>query len=272
VREPLVVRVVRSGLLLAAVVFFLFPIFWIVSTTFKPQVDLFSVPPVWVFTPTLDNYTSALRDFDVLSFLRNSAIIALGSTVLSLALGVPAAYAIARAPSQRLKSLANVFMLIRLVPPVAVLIPLYLLMRDLRLLGTYFAVIAISTVLNSAFVVWTLHVSFSDLPVEVEEAALCDGCSRFRTFWQIALPMARPALIAAAMFCILFSWNDFIFALLLTSPATKTLPVALLATIGSVNIGWGELAVMSEITVLPVVVVALLLNRYLVQGLTAGAN
>jgi multiple sugar transport system permease protein len=113
---------------------------------------------------------------------------------------------------------------------------------------------------------------FRELPVEIEEAALTDGANRWSAFWRIALPLARPGLIAAALFCLLFAWNDFLFALLLTSPQTKTLPVALLATFSSQEIGWGQLAVLSQITVLPVVVAAIYLNRNLVAGLAGGAR
>jgi len=127
-------------------------------------------------------------------------------------------------------------------------------------------------VLNSAFVVWMLRAVFAELPIETEEAARCDGCSRWGAFWRVALPLSRPGIIAAALFCILFSWNDFLFALLLTSPQTKTLPVALLSTFSSVDISWGELAVFAQITVLPVVLAAILLNRKLVQGLAGGVH
>ena len=271
-REPRRVALARSALVVASLVFFLFPFFWLLQTSFKPPIDVFSAPPKWTFGPTLANYAATFRDFDVPLFLRNSTLIALGSTALSMALGVPAAYAIARSRSAGLRSFANVFLIIRMIPPVAMLLPVYLLMRDLRVLGTYQAVIAINTVLDSAFVVWMLQSTFRQVPTEIEDAALCDGCSRFGAFWRVALPLARPGLIAAALFCVLFSWNDFIFALLLTSPSTKTLPVALLATFSSQDIGWGELAVMSQVTVLPVVAVAIYLNRNLVRGLTTGAE
>ena len=271
-REPRMVAAARSGVILVALAFFLFPLFWLVQTALKPPIDVFSAPPKWFFSLTLDNFGATWRDFNVLAFLRNSSIIALGSTALSMALGAPAAYAIARSPSARIRSLANLFLLIRMAPPVAMVLPIYLLMRDLHLLGTYQAVIAINTVLDAAFVVWMLQSTFREVSTEIEDAALCDGCSRFGMFWRVALPLARPGLIAAALFCILFSWNDFLFALLLTSPDTKTLPVALLATFSSQEIGWGELAVLSQVTILPVVIVALFLNRNLVSGLAGGVH
>ncbi|MEZ4597421.1 MAG: carbohydrate ABC transporter permease [Chloroflexota bacterium] len=265
-------RVARRLLVLAALAFFLLPVGWLVVVSFQSPKDVFAVPPRILFEPTLDNYATVWRDFDVGTYLRNSVIIAAGSTALSLALGVPAAYALARTGSERLQRLAFFFLVVRMVPPISMLLPIYLLMRDVHMLGTYQAAIAVNTVLNSAFVVWMLRAVFAELPIETEEAARCDGCSRWGSFWRVALPLARPWIIAAALFCILFSWNDFLFALLLTSPQTKTLPVALLATFGAVDISWGELAVFAQITVLPVVLAAILLNRKLVQGLAGGVH
>lgn len=265
-------RILRRVLVIAALAFFLLPLAWLLLVSFQAPKDVFAVPPRIVFQPTLDNYASVLSDTDVGTYLRNSIIIAAGSTMLSLALGVPAAYALARTGSQRLQQLAWFFLVVRMVPPIAMLLPIYLLMRDVRMLGTYQAVIVVNTVLNSAFVVWMLRAVFAELPIETEEAARCDGCSRWGAFWRVALPLSRPGIIAAALFCILFSWNDFLFALLLTSPQTKTLPVALLATFGAVDISWGELAVFAQITVLPVVLAAILLNRKLVQGLAGGVH
>ncbi|MFN8518841.1 MAG: carbohydrate ABC transporter permease [Chloroflexota bacterium] len=265
-------RITRRVLVLAALAFFLFPVYWLLATSLQAPKDVFTAPPKLVFQPTLDNFASVWRDYDVADYLRNSIVIAAGSTALSLVLGVPAAYALARTGSPGLQRLAWFFLVVRMVPPIAMLLPLYLLMRDLRVLGTYQAVIVVNTVLNSAFVVWMLRAVFAELPIETEEAARCDGASRWGTFWRVALPLARPGIIASALFCILFSWNDFLFALLLTSPATKTLPVALLATFSSTDIVWGQLAVMSIITVLPVVLAAIALNRKLVQGLTGGVH
>ncbi len=265
-------RAFRRLAVLAALVFFLLPIGWLLLTSFESPKDVFAAPPKLFFQPTLDNYTTVFRDVDVLAYLRNSIIIAGGSTILSLLLGVPAAYALARTGSVRLRWLAYFFLIVRMVPPVSMLLPSYLLMRDLHVLGTYMAVILINTVLNAAFVVWMLQSTFREVPIETEEAARCDGCSRWGSFVRVALPLARPGIIAAALFCMLFSWNDFIFALLLTSPSTKTLPVALLATFSSTDITWGQLAVLSQITVLPVVLAAVLLNRRLVHGLTGGVN
>lgn len=265
-------RITRRVLVVAALAFFLFPVWWLLMTSLQAPKDVFTAPPKLLFEPTLDNFASVWRDYDVGTYLRNSIIIAAGSTALSLVLGVPAAYALARTGSPRMQQLAWFFLVVRMVPPIAMLLPLYLLMRDLRVLGTYQAVIVVNTVLNSAFVVWMLRAVFAELPIETEEAARCDGASRWGTFWRVALPLARPGIIASALFCILFSWNDFLFALLLTSPATKTLPVALLATFSSTDIVWGQLAVMSLVTVLPVVLAAIALNRKLVQGLTGGVH
>ncbi len=270
--ESRLTRVLRRVAVLAALAFFLLPIAWLAMTSFESPKDVFTAPPRILFQPTLDNYATVAREVDLLAYLRNSIIIAAGSTALSLLLGVPAAYAIARTASDNVRRLVWFFLVVRMVPPISMLLPIYLLMRDLRVLGTYQAVIAINTVLNAAFVVWMLQSVFHEVPIESEEAARCDGATRFGAFRRVALPLARPGIIAAALFCILFSWNDFLFALLLTSPETKTLPVALLSTFSSTDISWGELAVMAQVTVIPVVLAAIFLNRKLVQGLTGGVH
>lgn len=270
--ESRLTRVLRRVAVLAALAFFLLPIAWLAMTSFESPKDVFTAPPRILFQPTLDNYATVAREVDLLAYLRNSIIIAAGSTALSLLLGVPAAYAIARTASDNVRRLVWFFLVVRMVPPISMLLPIYLLMRDLRVLGTYQAVIAINTVLNAAFVVWMLQSVFHEVPIEAEEAARCDGATRFGAFRRVALPLARPGIIAAALFCILFSWNDFLFALLLTSPETKTLPVALLSTFSSTDISWGELAVMAQVTVIPVVLAAIFLNRKLVQGLTGGVH
>jgi multiple sugar transport system permease protein len=158
-----------------------------------------------------------------------------------------------------------------MIPPIAMLIPFYLLMRDLRLLGTYAAVILLDTVFDASFVVWMMRSYFKDVPQEMEEAALVDGASHLQAFFRIALPLSIPGIVASALYCIIFSWNDFLFALMLTSPATKTMPLGILATFSAVEISWGRMAVMCIFAMIPAMIIALFLNRYFVQGLTMGA-
>ena len=167
------------------------------------------------------NFASVFRYFDLWSLVKSSLIISIGSTVLSLLLGVPAGYALARAQNPRAVWVAYFFLLIRTVPPIATLIPFYLLMRDIGLLGTWWAVILLNTALNTAFVVWMMFSYFRAAPVSIEEAALTDGCTDWGAFVTTALPTVTPGVIASAIFCVMFSWNDFLYAMFLTRPTPR---------------------------------------------------
>jgi multiple sugar transport system permease protein len=248
------------------------PILWLFSIAYKPAKDIFASPPQWLFTPTLANFGSVFRFFDLRGLLQSSLVIALGSTALSLLLGVPAGYALARAKSRYAVGLAYFFLIVRTVPPVATLIPFYLLMRDVGLLGTWGAVILINTALNSAFVVWMMFSYFRAMPVSIEEAALTDGATDWGAFTGVALPTVRPGLIASAILCIMFSWNDFLYAMFLTRAQSKPISVALLSAYGTYDISWGTLGALAHFSTLPVVLMMLGLNRYFVQGLTQGVH
>jgi len=261
-------RVAIVGVLVVA----LSPIVWLFSIAYKPARDIFASPPQWLFAPTLDNFDSVFRFFHLWDLVKSSLIISIGSTVLSLLLGVPAGYALARAKSPRAIWLAYFFLLVRTVPPVATLIPFYLLMRDIGLLGTWWAVILINTALNSAFVVWMMFSYFRAAPASIEEAALTDGSTDWVAFLHVALPTVKPGLIASAIFCVMFSWNDFLYAMFLTRADTKPISVALLSAYGTHDISWGTLGALAHFSTLPIVLMMILLNRYFVQGLTKGVH
>ncbi len=267
-RVPALERV----LLIGTVAIFLLPVAWLIATAYKPARDIFSIPPSLAFVPTLDNFRDVARYFDLPRLIESSLVISFGSAALSLLIGIPAGYALARAETRLAIGVAYFFLAIRTVPPVATLIPFYLLMRDVGLLGTWWAVILLNTTLNSAFVVWMMFSSFRSLPREMEEAALCDGCSLFGGFWRVALPLVKPGIVASALLCIMFSWNDFLFAAFLTRAETKTLSVALLTAYGTTDITWGTLGALAHFSTIPIVVIALVLNRYFVQGLVTGVK
>lgn len=258
---------------LLAIAFFLMPIYWLLITSLKFGRDAFAIPPTWLFfDATLKNFSDVLAQSKTLMFIKNSIIITAGTTTLSLLLGVPAGYAIARSKFPFVKNSAYFFLLLLMLPPVAMLIPFYLIMRDLGLIGTYMSLILLNTVFDLAFVVWMMRSYFADVPQEMEEAALVDGASHFSAFVKVALPLSVPGIIASALYTIIYSWNDFLFALMLTSPKTKTIPLGILASFSSVEISWGKMAVMSIFAIIPAVIISLFLNRYFVQGLTAGAT
>lgn len=266
-------QVLLTALTVLVVFFFMAPVFWLVTTSFKFGREAFAIPPKWLFFEfTWRNYTEVLETTKIGLYLTNSLIISAGATILSLVLGVPAGYAIARSGSRLLNMSAYFFLVLLMVPPVAMLIPFYLIMRDLRLLGSYASLIILDTVFDAAFVVWMMRSYFADVPREIEEAALVDGASRFAAFWRVALPLSIPGVVAAALYVIIFSWNDFLFALMLTSPATKTIPLGILASFSAVEISWGRMAVMCLFAIVPALVISLFLNRYFIQGVTMGAT
>ncbi len=257
--------------IILVIFFFMLPLYWLFTTAFKFGREAFVIPPQWIFFEwTLKNFVTVLETSQVFRFLTNSIIISTGTTLLSLLLGVPAGYAIARTKSAYMQMSSYFFLLLLMIPPIAMLIPFYLIMRDLKLLGTYPAVIIIDTIFDASFVVWMMRSYFKDVPQEMEEAAMVDGASPFQAFFQIALPLSVPGIVASALYCIIFSWNDFLFALMLTSPQTKTMPLGILASFSASEINWGIMAVMSLFALIPAVIISLFLNRYFVQGLTMG--
>lgn len=185
---------------LAITVIFLLPVAWLITTAYKPSIQIFSIPPRFDFTPTLDQFRAVMAYFDVFSLVKSSVIISVGTTVLSLLLGVPAGYALARSRSRYASLFAYFFLAIRMVPAIASLIPFYLMMRDIGLLGTWWAVILINSMLNCAFVTWMMFSYFRALPRDLEEAALTDGCTQIGSFFKVALPSARSGIVASILF------------------------------------------------------------------------
>jgi multiple sugar transport system permease protein len=264
--------VLERTLLCLALAVFLAPAAWLFAIAYMPARDIFSFPPKLAFVPSFDNFRTIFAYFDVPQLVVSSLVISLGTTALSLVLGVPAGYALARSQWRYAPAAAYGFLAVRMVPPVATLIPFYLEMRDVGLLGTYWSVILLDTTLNAAFVVWMMYSYFRGLPKELEEAALADGCTQLGAFLRIALPLVVPGLIASALFCIILSWNNFLFPAFLTSAATKPLSVALLSAYGTKDITWGTMGALSHFLILPIVGLALLLNRHFVGGLTRGIH
>lgn len=266
-------RAVLTILVILVVLFFMLPVYWLVSTAFKFGREAFAIPPKWLFFDyTLRNLREVLATTQTGRFLINSIIVSAGATALSLLLGVPAGYAIARSGSRLLNLSSYFFLLLLMVPPVAMLIPFYLIMRDLRLLGSYAGLIVLDTVFDAAFVVWMMRSYFADVPKEMEEAALVDGASHFGAFWRVALPLSIPGIVASAIYVIIYSWNDFLFALMLTSPRTKTIPLGILASFSAVGVNWGRMAAMSLFAIIPALLISIFLNRYFISGVTMGAT
>ena len=252
------------------VVFELFPIFWMVTTAFKQRIDMFVLPPQWIFKPTLANFRYILSTMPVGRWVLNSSVISLGTMALSLLLGVPAGYAFSRVHFRGKGVLLAFILLTRAIPPVVIVLPFRVIMQRLGLFGTRTAVILIDTVYDAAFTAWLMSGMFTSIPVDIEDAALIDGCSPVQVFWKIALPLSKPGLVTASLFTFILSWNDFLFALTLTSPSTATLPIGMLSTYGILKQGWTYMMALGCLAIVPPVFISLLLQRYYVSGLTFG--
>ena len=275
-RRADLVRFLFIGLYL---VFLLLPMYWAVITAFKPQEDILAQPPVWFPSdPTFSYFGSALNRLNGLTGIKNSLIVASATTVIAVVVGALAAYSMARFRTGG-KHLAFWFLSQRLLPPVAVVIPIFLLYSRyseewfrVRLIDTHIGLILLYTVFALPWTVWMMYSYFRQMPPELEQAALVDGCSRWQALWKVALPLAAPGIVSAAAFAFIFSWTEFLFALVLTSNNATTLPVLLAGYIGVFQGNlWGETAAMTLMSLVPALLLGIFLQRHLVRGLTVGA-
>jgi multiple sugar transport system permease protein len=248
----------------------IFPVLWMAMMTVKPEALMFARPPVWSFTPTLEHVRYVITEGFGWSLLRSLAVAGL-STALVVVIGTPAAYAFARFPIRRRDDLLLFVLATRLAPPVALVIPFYLIYARIGLLDTYAGLILAYLTFNLSFYVWVLWSFCRDLPVELEEAARADGYSRGRVLVQVVLPLLRPGIIATAVLCFIFAWNEFLYAFMLGGKAMETLPVAVPKLITSQGVKWGELSVVGIAALVPILVAVFLLQRHIVRGLTMGA-
>ena len=268
-------RWVRYVLLIPALVFALAPVYWMLTISLKSEVDQFATPPPWfAFTPTLDHYFDAFVTRGFGEYLLTSAIVSVSSTLCALVIGTLAAYALARfeLPWRLNRHLSLWILSTRMFPAIVTVVPLFLMMRDLRLLNTRASLIIVYTAFNLPFVVWMMRGFFADLPRDLEEAALVDGDSRLGALVRVVLPLVAPGLAATAVFCLIISWNEFLFALVLTqTDAAMTLPVGIAGRVTQYEIKWGVMSAAASVALVPILVFALALQKYLVRGLSLGA-
>lgn len=274
-KDNLFTKIITTVILLLALAFFLFPVLWMFITSFKSQPEFFSYPPVF-FPKQVDlrNYIGAIMPppdgRGGFKSLGDSLIVASSTTIISLLTGSLAAYSLARFRTGG-DNLSFWILSTRMFPPVASALPLFFIFQRLKMLDTYPVLIVANTIFNLSFVIWMLKGFFEDLPAELEEAALIDGCTTFGAFWRVALPLIAPGLVATALFAFIFTWNEFMFAMLLTRRNIRTLTVLVPSLVGGHEILWGQIAASGVIAIIPCVALALLLQRYLVRGLTLGA-
>jgi multiple sugar transport system permease protein len=269
VRVRMTLAKVGYAVLLAIVLLaFLAPFVWMILNSLKTPLQISQTPPDLVFTPTLANYANVFGSQDFLTYMRNSTIIAGGSTLFALLLGLPAAYSIARF---RQRTLSTVILVARIVPGITFLIPWFILFRQLHLVDTFLALILTHMLVGLPFIVWVMIPFFEAIPRELDEAARVDGCSIPSAFARVILPLSGPGVLSASILAFIFSWNNFMFSIVLATNRTKTLPVAIYNFISYAQIDWGGLMAAAVVITVPVLVLALVTQRFIVRGLTAGA-
>ena len=265
----------RSGryiALIIAVLFFLFPIFWITVTAIKQPGQYYNYPPIWFpKRPTFVHFKAVqTTGAGGYTALKNSFIITTSSTIAVMMLGIMAAYAMARFKTGG-RNLSFWILSQRMLPPIAIIFPLFLMMRIIRWIDTYQVMILFYTTFNLPFVIWMLRSYFVEVPVDVEESALVDGCSRFGALFRIVLPMTLPGLIATAVFAYIFAWTEFLFAVIFSRSRVFTVPVAVSTYFGSEGQLWGEAGVMAVLSMIPIFVIGLSVQKHFARGLTLGS-
>jgi multiple sugar transport system permease protein len=305
-RQARVARSVRATLATVACVIFLIPVVWMLMTAFKPRDAIISVPPQVTFSPSLEGFVGLLTQRSTLTKMQmerykqrtdlnwmdrialerglaiigpskyrerllNSMIIAFASTAASVVLGVLAAYAFSRFRVRATNDWQFFILSTRMLPPVVVTIPIFLMYRQLGLYDTHIGMILLYTVFNLSLSVWLLKGFIDEIPREYEEAALVDGYSRWQAFTRIVLPQAITGIAATTVFCLIFAWNEYAFALMLTSERARTAPPSIPTVLGTAGIEWSAIAAGSLLFLIPVVIVTFALRNYLLRGITFGA-
>jgi multiple sugar transport system permease protein len=272
-RMPLRYQKLLSTLLFYAIVtgialMVLFPFLWMLSSSFKTQVDIISWPPKLLFSPTLQNYQKVFEEQDFLKYFLNSTIVGVVAVGISLILGLPAAYSIARYAQ---KKLAVFILLARLMPGISFLVPWYIVFSRLNLMDSYTALILSHMLIALPIVVWIMTTYFETIPREMEESAMVDGATRQYAFFAIILPLSGPGIITATTLSFIFSWNNFMFSQVLSMENTKTLPIAVYNFVSYAEVDWGGVMAAAVAIMTPAIILTMIFQKYVVKGLTMGA-
>jgi multiple sugar transport system permease protein len=250
----------------------LLPFLWFVLTSWKTPAQLTAIPPELIPSFHWNFYRSALEEHDLIRYMANSAIIAGSTTFLTIVIGSLAAYAAARFHLGWIRSYLFLLLAVSMFPQIAIAGPVWSILNSLGWLNTYYGLVAAYIALSLPLAIWILATFFREVPREIEEAALMDGCSRLQALCRVILPLAAPGILTAALLVFIQAWNEFFFALIiLTDPNLQTLPVGIALFPGEYTMPWGEIAAASTLATLPLIVLTLLFQRGIVRGLSAGA-
>ncbi|MFG1237722.1 carbohydrate ABC transporter permease [Xanthobacter autotrophicus DSM 597] len=258
-----------SGLFLLA---WIFPIFWSLLNAFKSEQDVIAYPPKLIFTPTLAAFRDVLfGPTSIVPNLVSSFIISIGTTIVTMVLAIPAAYALARLRVPGKKWSGFYVLATQMLPPVGIIIPYFLILRDIGWIDTYQGIILIYLSFSLPFAIWLLVSYFEDLPFEMEEAAFIDGASRLMTLWRIILPQVRGGVAVTVVFVFLNAWNEFLFAVVLSGNVVRPVTISMFNFVSVEQTLWSKLAAVSALAMLPVIILGIIAQKHIVKGLTVGA-
>jgi multiple sugar transport system permease protein len=260
-------------------VWLLAPLVWILMMSFKTPMDVMAVPPKLIFKPTAENYLALfglskgglVSAEAFLSYFKNSLILSVSSVLVSLVLALPAAYALARLRFGAKEPLAFTYLSFRFLPEITIILPLYVIFQRLNLYNTYLGLILVYQLISLPLMIWMMRSYFEEIPMAIEHAARTDGYSWFGAFFRLIFPLAAPGIAATVILAFIFCWNNFIFGLMLGGHSTQPVTVGLLSFMGTNQVQWGLMAAATMVTIVPEMILALLVQRYMIRGLTFGA-
>lgn len=267
-RDSLAFRITFPILIILIVIPMIFPFLWMFMSAFKTQVDIISWPPKFIFSPTMRNFNKVFNEQNFLLYLKNSVVVGVVSVALSLLLGLPAAYSIARFNQKRFSVL---ILVARLMPGISFLMPWYIVFSRLGLMDSYTALILSHILIALPVVVWVMSSYFETVPKEMEESAMVDGATMQHAFVAIILPLSVPGIVTSTTLSFIFSWNNFMFSQVLSMEKTKTLPIAVYNFMSYAEIDWGGVLAAAVAIMLPAIVLTMIFQKYVVKGLTMGA-
>lgn len=274
-RKRIVRKAVRGTafwiVLLIILLFFMAPLIWLVSTSFKNYIDAFAMPPKIIFKPTLENYIDIFGRANFFNYMKNSILCAVIPTAIGIVLGVPCAYSIAMLKLKNPKNVSFFFLSARIAPPMMSLLPLYIIFSRAGVLGSRVPIMILYTLMCIPIVVWLMPVYFRELPTELREAARVDGCSEIRVFFSIILPLVKGAIAATAIYCIIICWNEFLIALILSDKTSQTLPVTITSFMTFQGTEWGPLTAAGTVIMIPMLAFGFIIQKSFAKGLSGGA-
>ena len=247
----------------------MFPILWMLLASFQPNQSIINANKgLFDFIPTLKNYISVIQEYDFLDYTWNSFVVAFWATLLSLVIGLPCSYVVARF---KMRKASMIVLLVRMIPGISFLLPWFSIFSAMGLRDSYTALVLSHMLVCMPFIVWTMVPNFETVPRALEEAAWIDGCTQVEAFFRVALRLSVPGIVTAALLSVIYSWNNFMFSLILSGSNTQTLPVAIFNFVSYAYVDWGGLMAAAVLITLPIILLSIFLQKYLVSGLTAGA-